>query len=79
MFQPVFLPTSLLFAGALLEIVLAGFLSRAAKGWLAFLASALALVAVFALMPAIIHGEVLHRELCSIGTPETRSSTASTA
>ncbi|MGD0186911.1 MAG: NADH-quinone oxidoreductase subunit L [Roseiarcus sp.] len=59
MFQPVFLPTSVLFAGALLEIVLAGVLSRAAKGWLAFLASALALAAVFALMPAIIHGEVL--------------------
>ncbi len=63
MLQPIFLPTGLLFAGALLEIVLAGVLSRAAKGWLAFVASALALVAVFALMPAIIHGDVLDASL----------------
>ena len=63
MFQPVFLPTSLLFVGGLLEIVLARVLSRATKGWLAFLASVLALVAVFALMPAIIHGEVFTASL----------------
>ena len=63
MFQPVFLPTSILFVGGLLEIVLARVLSRATKGWLAFLASVLALVAVFALMPAIIHGDVLTASL----------------
>jgi multicomponent K+:H+ antiporter subunit A len=57
--SPVFLPTSILFAGALLEIVLAGILSRAAKGWLAFLAATLALLAVLAMMPAVIGGEVL--------------------
>jgi len=55
----VFLPTVVLLAGASLEIVLAGILSRAAKGWLAFLAATLALVAVLAMMPAVIHGEVL--------------------
>jgi multicomponent Na+:H+ antiporter subunit A len=55
----VFLPTGVLFAGALLEIVLAGRLSRAAKGWLAFLAATLALLAVLAMMPAAVHGEVL--------------------
>ena len=63
MFQPVFLPTSVLFVGGLLEIVLARVLSRAAKGWLAFLASVLALIAVFALMPPIIHGDVLTASL----------------
>ena len=59
MIHPVFVPTVVLFAGALLEIVLAGVLSRAAKGWLAFLATTLALVAVLAMIPAILHGEVL--------------------
>jgi len=57
--NPVFLPTTILFAGALLELVLAGMLSRAAKGWLAFLAATLALVAVLAMMPAVIRGEIL--------------------
>src|SRR5208283_2640254 len=54
-----FVPTGVLFAGALLEIVLSRALSRAAKGWLAFLAAALALAAVLAMIPGSIHGEVL--------------------
>jgi multicomponent K+:H+ antiporter subunit A len=55
----VFVPTGVLFAGALLEIAFAGLLSRAAKGWLAFAAATLALAAVLAMMPAVIHGDVL--------------------
>jgi len=54
-----FVPTLVLFAGAALEIVLAGVLSRAAKGWLAFLATTVALVAVLAMMPAVMQGDVL--------------------
>src|SRR5271157_935206 len=54
-----FVPTGVLFAGALLEIVLSRALSKAAKGWLAFLAAALALAAVLAMIPGSIHGEVL--------------------
>jgi multicomponent Na+:H+ antiporter subunit A len=59
MINPVFVPTGVLFLGALAEIVLAGTLSRAAKGWLAFLAAAVALTAVLAMLPAMINGEVL--------------------
>src|SRR5208283_1324250 len=54
-----FVPTGVLFAGALLEIVLSRALSKAAKGWLAFLAAAIALTAVLAMIPGSIHGEVL--------------------
>jgi multicomponent Na+:H+ antiporter subunit A len=57
--NPVFIPTGILFGGALLEIVLGGVLSRTAKGWLAFLAAAIALTAALAMIPASIHGEVL--------------------
>jgi len=57
--NPVFVPTGVLFGGALLEIVLGGVLSRTAKGWLAFLAAAIALTAALAMIPASIHGEVL--------------------
>ena len=59
MINPVFVPTSVLFGGALLEVLLGGVLSRAAKGWLAFLAAAIALTAVLAMIPGSIHGEVL--------------------
>ena len=59
MINPVFVPPGVLFAGALLEIVLAGILSRAAKGWLAFLITTTALLAVLAMMPAVIYGDVL--------------------
>ena len=59
MINPVFVPTGVLFGGALLEIVLGGVLSRTAKGWLAFLAAAIALTAALAMIPASIHGEVL--------------------
>ena len=59
MIHPVFVPTGVLFGGALLEILLGGVLSRTAKGWLAFLAAAIALTAVLAMIPASIHGEVL--------------------
>src|SRR5271166_1927530 len=59
MINPVFVPTSVLFAGALLQIVLAGILSRAAKGWLAFLIATIALLAVLAMMPAVIQGDIL--------------------
>ena len=52
----VFLPTALLFAGALLEIVLGGVLSRVAKGWLAFIAATLAFVATLAILPDFISG-----------------------
>src|SRR5271166_4033139 len=58
MVGPIFVPTGVLFAGALLEIALARILSRALKGWLAFLAAVIALTAVLAMMPGIIHGEV---------------------
>jgi multicomponent K+:H+ antiporter subunit A len=57
--NPVFVPTGVLFGGALLEIVLGEVLSRTAKGWLAFLAAAIALTAALAMIPASIHGEVL--------------------
>ena len=59
MIHPVFVPTAVLFAGALLEIVLGGVLSKAAKGWLAFLAAAIALTAVLAMIPGSMHGDVL--------------------
>jgi multicomponent K+:H+ antiporter subunit A len=59
MIHPVFVPTGVLFAGALLEILLGGVLSRTAKGWLAFLAAAIALTAALAMIPGSIHGEVL--------------------
>ena len=59
MINPVFVPTGVLFSGALLEIVLGGVLSRTAKGWLAFLAAAIALTAALAMIPGSIHGEVL--------------------
>jgi len=55
----VFVPTAALFAGALLQIVLGGILSRTAKGWLAFLAAAIALAAVIAMMPDVADGGVL--------------------
>ncbi len=58
MISPIFVPTGVLFAGALLEVALARTLSRALKGWLAFLAAVIALTAVLAMMPSIIHGEV---------------------
>jgi len=57
--SPVFLPAVILFTGALLEVVLGGILSPVAKGWLAFLTVAAALTSVLAMMPDIIHGEVL--------------------
>lgn len=63
MINPVFVPTSVLFGGALLEALLGGVLSRAAKGWLAFLAAAIALTAVLAMIPGSIHGEVLSATL----------------
>jgi multicomponent K+:H+ antiporter subunit A len=59
MIHPVFVPTGVLFAAALLEILLARILSRRAKGSLAFLAAAIALTAVLAMMPEVIHGQVL--------------------
>lgn len=59
MIHPVFVPTAVLFSGAVLEIVLARILPRAAKGWLAFLIAAVALVAVLAMIPDVNHGEVL--------------------
>jgi multicomponent Na+:H+ antiporter subunit A len=59
MIHSVFVPTGVLFAAALLEILLAGILSRRAKGSLAFLAAAIALTAVLAMMPEVIHGQVL--------------------
>jgi multicomponent K+:H+ antiporter subunit A len=57
--SPVFVPTGLLFAGALLEIVLARFLSRTAQGWLAFVSATLALGAVLAMIPTVMAGTVL--------------------
>ena len=59
MINPVFVPPGILFTGALLEIVLAPILSRAAKGWLAFLIATIALLAVLAMMPAVIQGDIL--------------------
>ena len=59
MISLVVLPTGVLFAGALLEIVLAGVLSRSAKGWLAFLATGSAFAAVLLMMPRIIQGDIL--------------------
>jgi len=57
--NPTFVPTGVLFAGALLEIVLGGILSRTAKGWLALVAGIIALTAVLGMIPGSIHGEVL--------------------
>lgn len=57
--DPVFLPTAVMLLGAVLEVVLAKALSRAAKGWLAVLVTVGALVATLAIAPAIVHGEVL--------------------
>jgi multicomponent K+:H+ antiporter subunit A len=57
--QPVFLPTDILFAGAVLETLLAGVLSRTGKGWLAFFAAALSFVATLGLLPGFIHGEAV--------------------
>ncbi len=59
MINPVFVPPGVLFTGALLEIFLAPILSRAAKGWLAFLIATIALLAVLAMMPAVIQGDIL--------------------
>jgi len=74
----VVLPTGVLFAGALLEIVLAGVLSRSAKGWLAFLTTASAFTAVLLMMPRILFGMsrdgLLPRRVASVntgGTPTT--------
>ena len=58
MISLIFVPTGILFVGALLEIVLARILSRALKGWLAFLAAVIALTAVLAMIPGVMHGEV---------------------
>ena len=54
--SPAFWPTALLFGGAILEVLLAGFLSSRGKGWLAFIATAAALAASFALLPAVQGG-----------------------
>lgn len=55
----IFLPTGVLFAGAALEIVLARFLSRTAKGWLAVATALAALAATVALMPHVREGQAL--------------------
>lgn len=58
-FNQIFLPTAILLAGAALEVVLAGALSRSLKGWLAFLTAMIALIAVLGMMPAAMRGEIL--------------------
>jgi len=50
--EAIFLPTAVLFAGAALEIVLGGVLSRTAKGWLAVAIALAALAAACPLLPA---------------------------
>ncbi len=57
--SPVFWPTAILFAGALLEGLFGPALSRRGQGWLAFVTAAVAFVAVLALLPGVIHGEVV--------------------
>ena len=57
--DPVFAPAGVLLAAAVLEIALARFLSRAAKGWLACLAAALATLPVLAMTAKVLHGDVL--------------------
>ena len=59
MIDAVFVPTVVLFSGAALEIVLAAFLSRAAKGWLAFATAVVAFGAVATLVPEVRDGHAL--------------------
>jgi multicomponent Na+:H+ antiporter subunit A len=55
----VFAPAAVLLAAAVLEIVLARVLSRAAKGWLACLAAAIATLPVAAMAARVLRGDVL--------------------
>jgi multicomponent Na+:H+ antiporter subunit A len=57
--EAIFLPTAVLFAGAALEIVLGGVLSRTAKGWLAVAIALAALAAACPLLPAVSNGQGL--------------------
>lgn len=57
--SPVLLPVVVLLAAAGLQLVLAPWLSALAKGRLAALGAALALGSTFALVPAVMRGEVL--------------------
>jgi len=59
MMDPVFAPAGVLLIAAVLEIVLARVLSRAAKGWLACLAAAIATLPVAAMAARVLRGEVL--------------------
>lgn len=56
--SPAFWPTAVLFGGAALQVVLGSVLSPRAKGWLAFLATALSLALTLSLLPAIWQGQV---------------------
>ena len=57
--DPVFAPAGVLLAAAVLEIALARFLSRAAKGWLACLGAGLATLPVVAMAAKVLRGDVL--------------------
>ena len=59
MIDSIFVPTAVLFAGAALEIVLGGLLSRTAKGWLAFAITVVAFLAVVMLAPEVSEGQAL--------------------
>ena len=59
MMDPVFAPAGVLLAAAVLEIALARFLSRAAKGWLACLAAGVATLPVVAMAAKVLRGDVL--------------------
>src|SRR5208283_1420447 len=63
MIDAVFVPTAVLFGGAALEIVLARFLSRSAKGWLAFAIAVVALLSVTPLLPEVRDGQALSATL----------------
>jgi len=63
MIDAIFVPTAVLFGGAALEIVLARFLTRSAKGWLAFAIAVVALLSVAPLLPEVRDGQALSATL----------------
>jgi formate hydrogenlyase subunit 3/multisubunit Na+/H+ antiporter MnhD subunit len=62
-------PITVLLVGVLLQSVLAGVLSSAAKGWLAFGASVAAFVSVAAMWPAVYGGRTLDAHLAAWDGP----------
>lgn len=60
------LPILILLSGCVLQLLLCRVLSAAGKGWMATIVVTAALAASLAMVPATMHGEILHGNLLSV-------------